>query len=124
MKKRINKVIVRNLLLLLFFILYLVFFKVTGIGIPCVFREITGFKCPGCGITHLFLALLRFDFKEAFLCNPLVFILLPFFIFYFIYLDYAYIVDKKDNLVTKIPKAFWIILLLITILFGILRNIL
>ena len=123
MKKRLNKVIVRDLLLLLFFILYLVFFKVTGIGIPCIFHELTGFKCPGCGITHLFLALLRFDIKEAFMCNPLAFILLPFLIFYFVYLDYAYIVDKKDNLVSKIPKAFWIILLIITILFGILRNV-
>lgn len=38
--------------------LYAVFIKITGISIPCLFREITGLKCPGCGITTFFMNLL------------------------------------------------------------------
>ena len=37
----------------------------------------TGLKCPGCGITHLLLALARGRIKEAFLSNPAVFLILP-----------------------------------------------
>ena len=38
---------------------------------------VTGLKCPGCGITHLLLALVRGRIKEAFLSNPAVFLILP-----------------------------------------------
>lgn len=32
----------------------------------CIFKEILGFKCPGCGMTRALIALIRFDFKAAF----------------------------------------------------------
>jgi hypothetical protein len=37
----------------------------------CPFRLITGIPCPGCGMTHAFLAAFRFDFTEAFRWHPL-----------------------------------------------------
>ncbi|MDR2611234.1 MAG: DUF2752 domain-containing protein [Clostridiales Family XIII bacterium] len=37
----------------------------------CPFRLITGIPCPGCGMTHAFLAAFRFDFADAFRWHPL-----------------------------------------------------
>ena len=42
-----------------------------GIGIPCLFRKITGFLCPGCGNSRAVLALLRLDIAEALRYNLL-----------------------------------------------------
>ena len=36
-----------------------------GIGIPCLFYQITGWQCPGCGNSRAAMALLRLDFKGA-----------------------------------------------------------
>ena len=123
MNKRVKKVLIINILLLLVAIGYYFINKYTGLYIPCMFRLFTGFKCPGCGITHLLLHLIRFNFKKAFFDNPLIFIYLPFIIAYYIYENYLYIFNKKDNIVKIIPNIIWIILIIITILYGILRNI-
>ncbi len=42
-----------------------------GWGLPCLFRTLTGWLCPGCGMTHAAVALLRLDFRGAFACNAL-----------------------------------------------------
>ena len=52
--------------------------KVTGIGIPCIFRKITGWYCPGCGITTLILCISEQDFVGAFRANPFLFVTSPF----------------------------------------------
>jgi hypothetical protein len=39
--------------------------------VGCPFRLITGVPCPGCGMTHAFLAAFRFDFAEALRWHPL-----------------------------------------------------
>ena len=123
MRKRILNVIKIYVILLLVFIGYYYINKYTGFYIPCIIREITGFKCPGCGITHCLFAIYNLNFKEAFYHNPLVFIYLPFIVAYFIYETYLYIYDKSDKILVKIPKVFEIILILITILYGVFRNI-
>ena len=87
-----------------------------NIGIPCIFHKITNLYCPGCGITRCLKSILTLNFYQAFRYNILITILLPFFIFYFIYS----IVLKKDF---KIPNYIWYILLFIIILFGVFRNI-
>lgn len=46
-------------------------------GIPCLFRLVTGLKCPGCGITTLILRLGRGDLAGAFWANPFLFVTLP-----------------------------------------------
>ena len=46
----------------------------TGIGLPCPFREVTGWECPFCGGTRLGSALLHGDVAAAFGYNPVVFI--------------------------------------------------
>ena len=42
-----------------------------GGGMPCLFRTLTGWQCPGCGMTHAVVALLRLDIRTAFACNAL-----------------------------------------------------
>lgn len=42
---------------------------------PCMFAEMTGLPCPGCGMTRASLALMRGDLRTALLFHPFV----PFF---------------------------------------------
>lgn len=43
---------------------------VTGLGVPCPFRALTGWLCPLCGGTHMMEALLRGDIAAAWVANP------------------------------------------------------
>lgn len=42
----------------------------------CVFHELTGWACPGCGATRCVRYALRGAFRAAFLVNPLMFVTL------------------------------------------------
>lgn len=100
---------------------YFILHRLTGFAIPCVFHKITGWFCPGCGVTRMLFALLRFDFATAFRSNALLFLLLPFGI----YLGIDYIIklyQNKPPVYRKIPDKYWIALLIVTLLYGILRN--
>ncbi len=119
-----NKRIVFSVLCLFMIIvlvlIYCLFLKITGIGIPCIFHKITNLYCPGCGMTRAFLALLQFDFVKAIQYNALVFIILPFIIFYILYVNINWINGKMKK---DLPKALVITLLIIFLAFAILRNI-
>lgn len=41
------------------------------VGIPCLFRRLTGIPCPGCGLTRALLCLLRGDIRGALAYNAL-----------------------------------------------------
>lgn len=56
---------------------YALFVRITGVGIPCPVHALTGWHCPGCGISRLCLALLHLDFAAALQSNAAVFALLP-----------------------------------------------
>jgi Protein of unknown function (DUF2752) len=45
---------------------------------PCLFRKLTGLKCPGCGSTRALHHLLHGDVAGAFRLNPLLFAMPPF----------------------------------------------
>lgn len=47
------------------------------IWIPCPIRTVFGVRCPGCGMTHALVALLRGDVRRAAQFNPFVFVLVP-----------------------------------------------
>jgi hypothetical protein len=122
MKKRIFKTIFFLIIGILLLFGYYFLNKKTGFSVPCMIHEITGYYCPGCGITRMFFALIKFNFAEAFRYNQLVFILTPFLVFYFFYHIYLYIFEKKDKILVKIPNYVYIILLIIVIAWGIVRN--
>ncbi len=50
--------------------------NVPGIFPPCVFHELTGYWCIGCGITRALHALVHGDIAHAFSMNPLAMTLL------------------------------------------------
>lgn len=122
MRKRILKTIFFLIMGILLAIGYYFFNRQTGFSVPCLIHEKTGFYCPGCGITRMIFALMKFDIPKAFRYNQLLFILLPFLIAYFVYNIYLYIVGKKDTILKKIPNYIYIILLIIVIGWGIIRN--
>lgn len=123
MKKRIFTCISILFLLCILFFVFLFLHEYYGFSIPCPFHKLTGLYCPGCGITRCILSLLKFEFYASFRYNPLVFILLPFFGFYFIYQVYLYITNRNDKIFSRFPRFVFNILIVIVLGFGILRNI-
>jgi len=89
------------------------------IAIACVFYEITGLYCPGCGITRSILSLIDGNIYQAFRYNPIIFIDIPLIIITSI-IDFIYKDNKK---VKKVTNVIYIMLLIITLVFGVLRNI-
>lgn len=106
-------------LLLTLLITYLHLGNKFHIYIDCPIKKLTGLYCPGCGITRMLFAILQLDFYQAFRYNPLLFICLPFFIFFII----ESLILKKEPLYNKIPTKIWIIIIIVFIIYGILRNI-
>jgi hypothetical protein len=41
-----------------------------GGGIPCIWRSITGYPCPGCGLTRSLASMSHFDIVSAIRFNP------------------------------------------------------
>lgn len=111
---RINKKIYIGLFLIGSGILYLkVISPALGFHIPCIFRHVTGFYCPGCGMTRASLAILEGDIYQSFRFNMLIFILLPLFILF-------YALEKKGKV--KASKSLMFGMLTLTLAFGVLRN--
>ena len=108
------------LILISFLIIYFILSELLDVGIPCLFYEITGYYCPGCGITRLLFSLLKLDFYQAFRYNPLIFILIIITVIYWLV---KFILKKFMNISIEIPNYVYYILLIILIIFGILRNI-
>lgn len=101
-------------------IIYGLTYIVTKNGIPCIFHKVTGLFCPGCGITRMFISLFKLNIYQAFRYNSLVFILLILSILYILVDCLKYRMVKTH---IKLPENAYIILLIIVIGFGILRNI-
>lgn len=120
-KKRFKKVISKVTILISIFLGYYFFCTKFNITIPCIFKKITNLYCPGCGITRCLFSLLELDYKSAFHHNALVCILLPIFIVYEITEIYNYIMMKPIKNFKYKKLSYFI--LIITIIFGILRNI-
>ncbi len=55
----------------------LFFTGIADIFPPCLISRLIGRPCPGCGLTHAALSLLRLDFREAWARNPLIAIVAP-----------------------------------------------
>ena len=119
----VKKSIKTNCIILLIAITYLIWYRFTHLGIPCVFHMVTDLYCPGCGVTRMFLALFNLEFAEAFRNNSFVFILLPYGFFVYIR-HYAYIAIKGEAYTYKKYHSFIISLILIlAVVFAVVRNI-
>lgn len=118
-RDKLNKSIKNVVLLFILFIIFIYLNKRFSFFIPCPIHLIFKIHCPGCGITRMFLNIIDLNFYKAFRCNPFVFILLPFFIWYYTLYYCNWLQDKEF----KINNKIWYILLVLAIIFMIMRNI-
>lgn len=97
----------------------LYYFLVTAAGysLPCPFRYLTGYLCPGCGITTLLLALAQGDFAAARSANVFLFYTLPFLAASIV--ARAYLGSARTRYLDKLVYPCYASALLI---FGVYRN--
>lgn len=92
-----------------------------GIGIGCLFHEITGLQCPGCGNSRAALALLRLDVISALRYN----LLFPLEYAYLLWVLYHSSVSYlKTGRFSYRLKWMWLdaSVLTIVLIWGIVRN--
>lgn len=130
MKNRLITKVYSFSIIILLGLIYLIWINKTNIYIPCPFHFITGLKCPGCGISLMCISLFDFIFKgfkfnylkTAFNANPYILIILPFLIYVLLKQNIKWIktgIYKE----TKVDKIITYTLLILTVLWGIIRNI-
>ena len=125
MSKEIRKRILRVARVAALFVcaglLYAVIVKMLGRGIPCVFHDITGLRCPGCGMTHAMTALLRLDFSAFIQANLFAPVIIIFFITAFVSTSLKYIKTGIYRL-SAVNSFVEISFLVLFITWGIARN--
>jgi hypothetical protein len=120
-KNRVRKIIYRDGIILLAGILYAVFVRLTGLAVPCIFRTLTGWQCPGCGITRACLSLLKGEIRTSFSYNPFLYIAGPCIIYLIVRGDLNYI--KRDTYRRGTADTVLIYILIVAaLIFGVVRN--
>ncbi len=94
-----------------------------GLYVPCLFRAATGWKCPGCGVTSLCLALLRLDLPAAWAANPVLLLLLPAIALLTARTAVRYVREGSNPLPPWEERLAWG-LVIVLVLWGIARNLL
>lgn len=120
-KARLKKLLMNIFLQGMAGLLYGIFVSYTGLAIPCLFRKVTGLLCPGCGVTGMCVALLHLNWKGAFFCHPVLFVLLLPLTAVFICSAAGYVQNGRSrfarwqNLILYVSVAALVI-------FGVVRN--
>ena len=120
-KQRLKKLLTSAAIILAAGIAYSCVVRLTGIGIPCLIKLITGRYCPGCGISRMFLALQEGDFSAAARYNLLVLCLLPFLLIFGIRRAVRF-VKFGNTPADVIETSALVIAFAATVLFWVLRN--
>ena len=120
-KTRLKKRLVTYICVLAAGVVYFIWLKLTGIGIPCIFHELTGWSCPGCGVTTLIMSVAagRLDLARA--ANPFLFYTWP-LILGFIIWNEVKVIKGKTYKADKIINILLIAYIIAFIAFGVLRN--
>ena len=120
MSKPAKDTILLALLIALGGAVYYLIVRYTPFAPPCLIKLMTGYECPSCGITHMFIDLMHLRIRAAFRDNPFTFIAWIPTTVEVLYLRYMYSA-KKD-----IPRSNFVFIYILcgsAFLFGILRNI-
>ena len=110
-------------------VIYYIWVRVTGLGIPCMFRKLTGWLCPGCGMTTLVISVLNGDFRAARAANPFVYYTWPVIVIELLWSEIKAIKSaewaelkavKRTDIVMNVILGIYVASF---IAFGVLRNI-
>ena len=99
--------------------IYYIIYTATGIGIPCVFRQLTGLKCPGCGVTHMIAHLSQFEITAAYEDNQFLFLTWPFIVGELIYTT---VLTARHKPMPRINQILLLIYIVVLLIFAIIRN--
>lgn len=111
-----------GLILLLAGIAYYMFYRSTGIGIPCLFRSLTGWLCPGCGMTHAAAALIEGDPLRAMRSNALSLTVMPVLAIYGGYRAVIY-ARRGETEFRPWEVVLLLVLVMISLGYAIVRNV-
>ncbi len=106
--------------LFLFGGLYFLYIELGGVGLFCPFYLLSGYQCPGCGVTTMLMRLLHGYLFGAFDANAFLLCFLPIFIPLVFYFEKRGKKTKKGKLIYNI---FLFFMLFLTLAWGIYRNI-
>jgi hypothetical protein len=124
-RKKLTKLILYGAGIIAFIVFYKVFSPYEQKFFPkCIFNQLTGYKCPGCGSQRAMHYLFNFDIYHAFKENMLLVISIP----YLILGAYFDLVELKTERQLRIRKFLYgqkaiMVILVIVISFWILRNV-
>lgn len=107
-----------NILILFFGTTFILIMTSGLIKYSCIFKKIIGIRCPGCGLTRSFRAIINLDFYSALRYNILGIPLFIICIIFFISITVD-IIRNKNNTILFINKIFKKYYILIIILLGI-----
>ncbi len=96
--------------------------SVTSLLPPCPLLTLTGFACPGCGLTRGFHALFQGDVMTALDFNALI----PFYVigaFYLVVLLIRVLIKGRGLPFNSIHPAVLLGFLVVSVVFGVIRNI-
>lgn len=103
-------------------LIYAAVVRFVGCGIPCLFHTVTGWLCPGCGVSRMCMALLRLDFAAAFHYNAAIFLLMP--IGGVLALRQAWLYVKTGGArLSRIETVIVVCMVVFMLVFGVWRNI-
>lgn len=121
MRRRALRLLKQHAVVVVLGLAYAIWLKVTDLGIPCLIRSMTGYRCPGCGISHMCMELLEGHINAAFSCNRGVFVLLPVLLILWSRWVYRYI--RWGNVKLKALDHFLLgLCIAVLLLWGIIRN--
>ena len=90
----------------------------------CVLNEYFNILCPTCGGTRCVMSFIKFNWKDSFFYNPIIF----FTLIYLIILNIVFLINyisKKDRFKFLFPNEVkFVIYACVLVIYGIVRNIL
>ena len=120
MKDRLKRTI-KNTIAILCLGIFLYILYDFHIRIPCAFKTLTHLNCPSCGVSRMCVSISHGDIKSAFYYNQVLIFLTPLISLYYIFYQIRYIRTGQRK-ISKLENNTMILIIVILILYGIIRN--
>ena len=93
-----------------------------GVGIPCPIYALTGFRCPGCGVSRMMLSLIRGNVAGMFRYNLVLPVVLPVLAVLLVRDEVNYIRYGTAR-AGRVHNAVCIVIIAALLIYGVVRNI-